>query len=416
MLRSTNLHACRICQSEKLKAFLRFEHYPLSDNFLRSADDPAEYLMPYQAHWCEDCKTVQNLTDFDWSEYYSAYHYSTSQSSFMQQFIERVVAQLFQHYPLPSKANVVEIGSGDGAQLQSFLSQGSSVFGFEPSSILSERAIQDGVQTTQSLFSTKTVHEIPEALRPVHAFLTFFTFDHIPDPLDCLKAMRSVIDPEKGVLVIEVHDLEEIIARTEACLFCHEHTVYLSLKTMDDLLKRAGFRLIESDLIPQEFRRGNSLLIAAVPDSSPVQPKEMPSSALLKELDSWAIYARFQEEVRAAHLRVREYITSRTNSGRKLAGYGVSARSISTLSIADVKFPELAYVLDKNPHLKGFFLPFSKVPIHHLEHLKVQPVDELLVFSYGYLEEIRRDLKDFTAQGGRLTSLLDLLKGTADLR
>ena len=32
----------------------------------------------------------------------------------------------------------------------------------------------------------------------------------------------AIIHPEQGVVVIEIHDLEKIIQRREACLFCHE--------------------------------------------------------------------------------------------------------------------------------------------------------------------------------------------------
>jgi hypothetical protein len=40
-------------------------------------------------------------------------------------------------------------------------------------------------------------------------------------------------------------------------------------------------------------------------------------------------------------------------------------------------------------------------------------VDEVIVFNYGYIEEIRDTLSGFIADGGRVVSVIDLLTDTA---
>jgi len=70
---------------------------------------------------------------------------------------------------------------------------------------------------------------------------------------------------------------------------------------------------------------------------------------------------------------------------------------------------DFAYICDKNPGFHGYYTPGSHIPIHGPEHLLADPVDEVVVFSFGYFQEIHDELKDFRAHGGRLISLLDLL-------
>ena len=42
------------------------------------------------------------------------------------------------------------------------------------------------------------------------------------------------------------------------------------------------------------------------------------------------------------------------------------------------------------------------------------PIDEVIVFAYGYMDEIKSMLSPLVERGGRLTSLLDLLRDNPD--
>lgn len=409
-LNATQRSACRICGGAAVQRFLDFADYPLSDNLLDRPGSPQEYLARYQAFWCPDCGTAQNLTDFDWSQYYRGYDYTVSASRFAQTFMQRLAENAIARYGLPPGATVVEIGSSDGYQLACFKERGLRVFGYEPGEGLAAAANARGVPTTTALFGDDTLGALPADFAEVNVFLSSYTFDHLPDPVGCLRAMRGRLDPQRGLVIIEVHDLEQIIARREACLFCHEHTIYLSWQSMARLMQRAGLKLVSTDLVPEAQRRGNSLLVVGVADSSPIAAHLPAPTPLLTALDSWPAYEHFGAAVAQAHQRLGDYVRTRVAAGQRLAGYGASARAISTLALAGLDQRHLAYVCDVNTSLHGKYLPRSHVPIVPPQHvLEDARVDEVLVFAYGYLTEIRAALAPLTARGGRLTSLLDLL-------
>jgi hypothetical protein len=50
------------------------------------------------------------------------------------------------------------------------------------------------------------------------------------------------------------------------------------------------------------------------------------------------------------------------------------------------------------------------VPIRSPEHVYDEPVDEIVVFNYGYFREIAESHERFLQTGGQFHSLLDLLK------
>ncbi|MCK4341779.1 MAG: methyltransferase domain-containing protein [Phycisphaerae bacterium] len=407
----TQRDRCRICGSSAVRRFLDFPDYPFSDNLLESPRSERECLARYQAFWCPDCRTAQNLTDFDWSTYYATYNYTVSASEFARNFMERLAENTLRQYDLPPGSAVVEVGSSDGYQLACFKERGMNVFGYEPGRGLAAAAEQRGVPTTTALFTRQTLAEIPADLRPVQVFLSLYTCDHMPDPLASLEAMRSALDPQRGLVIIEVHDLEQIIARREACLFCHEHTVYLSRSSLARLMERAGLKLVSVALVPEAERRGNSLLAVGVHRHSPLEPRLPPPTEQLRALDDWNTYRDFAAAVETAHANLAAYVRSRLSSGARLAGYGASGRAISTLALAGLTDAEIAYVCDANPSLHGLYLPKSHVPIRPPRALLDEPVDEVIVFAYGYMREIRAELEPFIERGGRLTSLLELLRG-----
>jgi hypothetical protein len=236
-----------------------------------------------------------------------------------------------------------------------------------------------------------------------------YTFDHLPDPPQSLEAMRRMLDPESGVLILEVHDLDRILARGESCLFEHEHTIYCSASTLQGLLARSGFALVSIDLVPEAARRANSLLAAAAPSGSRWAASAMPPlpPGPFGTVDACV---RAGQDVQRALERIRTWITSRMAGGVRLAGYGAGGRGVMTLA-AVARSGDFAFVCDANPALHGLRCPGSDVVVVPPDRLADAPVDEVLVFSFGYLDEIAASLAGFRLRGGRLVSLLDVMAG-----
>jgi hypothetical protein len=73
--------------------------------------------------------------------------------------------------------------------------------------------------------------------------------------------------------------------------------------------------------------------------------------------------------------------------------------------------PKLKYLVDKKPKRPGLVAPKSGVPLVSLDELASNPVDAILVFSFGYIDEIRREVSALGYQPDQFYSLLDVLAG-----
>ncbi len=403
--------ACRVCGSSDVAPFLDLGDAPFTDDFVAPAQAGREFSAPLSVSVCRACWTAQTQHDVEVGEYYRDYNYSVAASPFAQRFMARLAQQTMATYGFGPGAKVLEIGSGDGAQLARFQALGARVLGFEPSADLCASSRATGVPVIECLFDERTVASIPAELRPADVVVLTYTFDHLPEPLPFLAAVGTVLDPSQGVLVIEVHDLEQIVQRRETCLFEHEHSVYLTSRSFGRLLARAGFELLTTELVPEAERRGNSLLIVAARAGSRHVPGRVADSP--PDFERWETYASFGDAVAESHAALRRHVRDARAAGRRVAGYGAGGRGVMTLAVADLGPDDIAYLCDRSPHAHGTLAPKSHVPICDPRRLADDPVDEVIVFSYGYLDEIREQLASELPAMPRLTSVLDLLRPTA---
>jgi hypothetical protein len=100
------------------------------------------------------------------------------------------------------------------------------VLGFEPAAWLADAATAAGLPVVARMLDAEAGRHVPAAMRPLHVITSAYTFDHPPDPVTFLEVAARLLDPARGVLLIEVHDLERLVERREWGLFAHKHSGY----------------------------------------------------------------------------------------------------------------------------------------------------------------------------------------------
>lgn len=382
---------------------------PFTDDFVPEGEKGTEFLYPINIFYCKDCNTTQTQHDVAVDEYYEDYQYSVGASGFATDFMNDMAGKLCATYFKDHKdIKVLEIGSGDGGQLVPFKALGCSVLGYEPSSMLVEVAAAKGIPSVQGLFDENAVGTLPEEFKTVNIILLSYTFDHIPDPIGFLKAVSQILDKKNGILVIENHDLEKIFERQEYCLFEHEHSIYLTKATAISLAKRNGFEIVEFDVLPEKRRRANSLIFVMTPAGSDLADKAI-NNYPLPEYESTEFYDIQASKIREGIKNFEAHIDGMFNNGKSIAGYGAGGRGIMTLA-ALRNAHKLEYIVDRKPKSEGVLAPKFHLPVFQINHLEEDKVDEVVVFSFGYMEEIKNDLKNMGYTESQIVSMLDILK------
>jgi len=401
-------NSCRSCQSNRLVRILSFSQMPLVDQWMDAVSLGGEFLADCNIYACEDCKLVQTQHDVDLREYYDQYQYSTGSAKLTVKFTESIAAVLTERYfPDPNHVKVLEIGSGDGSQLMVFKEKGYEVLGCEPSANLTKIAMEKGVPTVHGLINSDSMSRILSHSKKVDMVFLSHTFDHLSDPQDFLQMTRSILNLSKGILVIEVHNLQEIFLNREYCLFSHEHPIYLTKETVQSVLSKSGFAVIDFDIVPEHSRRANSLIFVAA---------DIKSERLLKasvrqvgsDINSADFFKKQSADIQKGIKNLEDFIDQMSMKGVRIAGYGASARGVLTLAAIN-NSAKIEYLVDKNAKNKQLYSPKSHLPIVGLDKLEESPVGCIIVFSYGYIEEIRQSCQERGYATEQLYSIIDIM-------
>jgi SAM-dependent methyltransferase len=395
------ISTCRICNSDNLQSVILLEGMPLTDEFVRKENIGKEFLADIEIAICKTCGCSQNLNNTDMDEYYNEYTYSVQSSGFAIQFMNtlarRIKEKYFQNVISPK---VIEIGSGTGEQLLEFKKLGFEVLGVEPSEKLVEYANSIDVHTVHAFFDEHIEGKLPEAFMQADLVISSYTFDHIPQPVSVLKKIHSILKPG-AIMVHEVHDLDLIRKRNEYCLFEHEHYTYLNERTMSFVLGKNNFSVDTFSLLNSNEKRANSLLVAARKSE-----KEVKYTVDVEN------EKRLIEKLNATILESIDRIGSwlLENSSSTIVAYGAGGRGIMTIA-ALKDFSGISYVVDKNPKAKNIFAPKSHLPVYDISELGKNRADKILVFSFGYYNEIVNELGErFGYKPEQFISILELLE------
>lgn len=394
---------CRICGSSSLNKWLTFKNSPLTDN-IKKSNVGAEFLHDIDIYTCNKCHISQTLHDISYGRYYNDYNYSVNTSETAAGFMKKLCEKLWSNYSFKEGSKVVEIGSSDGSQLKYFKDKGADVLGIEPSEILCKLSEDKGVKAYHGLFDENIKNNISEKYQSADLIILEYTLDHLPDPLGSLKILQSMID-KNGLIVAEVHNLRKIIERKEYCLFEHEHTIYLSEETIKSLFDKAGLKIVNFDILDDSEKRANSLLVVAKNKDEADKFIKDDSNFIYDE----STYSNFQNELQLSIKRIGEFIDENSANGKKVAGFGAGGRGVMILSEVE-NANKLAYMCDNNAMMQGLYTPKTHLPIVNPLHLKEEHIDTLIVFSFGYIDEIKKQVSMIIDYDVKIVSILDLIK------
>ncbi len=93
-----------------------------------------------------------------------------------------------------------------------------------------------------------------------------------------------------------------------------------------------------------------------------------------------------------------------------IVAYVAGGRGVMTLA-ALKNSGIVKYIVDKNPKSQNIYAPKSHIPVYDIQELGKNRADKILVFSFGYYDEIVKEVGDeFGYLPEQFISLLNLLK------
>ena len=348
---------CRVCGgvffSEPLLAYSNMpkaaQHLPDATTV---ADDRGCNLEICQ---CSLCGLVQ--LNSDPVPYWREVIRATAFSPEMGEFRKAQFKAFVECYDLKEK-KVVEIGCGKGEYLSLMQQAGTEVYGTEFSKDSAVHCLKAGLNVEQIFVESPAV-KLGNA--PFDGFCIMNFLEHLCNPNATLQGICANL-AENAVGLIEVPNFDMMLQKNLFSEFIGDHLFYFTRKTLNALLERNGFEVLETQEIWHDY------IISSV----------------VRKRHSTDLSAFRHQQVRLKSELARFVAT---HGSKNVAVWGAGHQALAVLALADLG-DSIKYVVDSAPFKQGRYTPSTHIPIVAPDTLATDPVEAILVIAAAYSDEV----------------------------
>ena len=384
---------CRVCDSARLEPVIDLGMQPWCNHFLRADEVGTEPIYPLRVAYCLDCATAQLDHTVPKEVMFGNHTYLSGVTRSLSDHFCSVAEEVAQRFtPGKSRPSVLDIGSNDGTQLKHFQTLGFDVLGIESSRTTAEIANAAGVNTVNEFFNADLVSRIGRRFDVINAAGVFF---HLEELHSVAEGIRIAL-ADDGVFVVQFLYMPSIIDNLAFDQIYHEHLLYYTLTTVNQLLARHGLELFDAYLSP--IHGGSIVGFAAhagrLPKTSRLE--HALASEIRGEYNSIDTYRRFAERIQTMRVENLAFLEDRAAQGKRVYGMGAPVKGNTLLNYFGVTNRLMQCVVERNTLRRGLYTPGSHLPVLMEDELP-EPPDVYYVLAWNFKREIlarNRDLLD----------------------
>lgn len=405
------LKKCRICHSEQLYPFLSLGTMPIPNGFVLE-----ENLKNEESHYplgvcvCKKCWLVQLTHVIPPEIMFKNYLYIPSTSKTMLQHFKTLAQDTIQRFSLKPSDLVIDIGSNDGTLLGYFKEQEIKVLGIDPASNLALVSRLKGIDTIDDFFTQKLSKDIVHEKGSAKIITATNVVAHIDDLDDLLEGVKTLLHHD-GIFICEFPYLLDLLSKNEFDTIYHEHLSYFSISPFMQLVKNHGMMIAD---VKRNAIHGGSIIVYIVNKGSKFTQeksvREFLTEEKLKKLDTIIPYKDFGRRVKVIRRDLVNYLKRLKKQGKRIVGYGASAKGNVLLNYCHIGPELLDYIVDSISYKQGRFTPGTHIPIYPESRLDKDTPDFALLLAWNFADEILQKQIKYRERGGQFIITIPYLR------
>jgi len=395
----TTITRCRVCGSKNLSALYSLGTLYVS-NFVDSPEDGIK--APLAMVMCEQCKLVQLKDSAPQEILYSRFYwYRSGVTDTMKKALRNITEDIEQRVPLQAGDIVLDIGSNDGTMLRTYAVPGLVTVGVEPASNLAEEGVK-GLTHFINDFWTIGAYEkaVPKKAKVITAIGMFYDME---DPNQFIADAAKALDAS-GIFVAQLMCLKNMLDTNDVGNICHEHLEFYSLASLEYLLEKNGFELLD---ISHNLVNGGSYRVfcglkGGAPPPMPGGKKNLAKFRREEEgIDTKEVHQQFFSRIEESKRQCVEFIRGEVAKGKTVWAYGASTKGNTILQYYGLDHRLIAGASERSPEKWGKFTVGTGIPIFSEEEARKAKPDYFLVLPYAFFDEFHKREEAWRKGGGR---------------
>jgi D-mycarose 3-C-methyltransferase len=402
---------CRICNTKNLHTFLSLGSMPIPNGFFgQSQLKDKEIQYPLEACVCTNCWLVQLTHTIPASIMFKNYLYIPSTSTTMLSHFKTFAEETIDKFKLKHFDLVIDIGSNDGTLLGYFKDQEIKVLGIDPASNLAQVARLKGIDTIDDFFTSTLARQIALKYGKAKVITATNVVAHIDNLHDMCKGVDELLD-KNGVFICEFPYVVDLIDKNEFDTIYHEHLSYFAIKPLITLFERYDFSIFD---IKRTSIHGGSIRVYVDRKKSKYKQKKIVNEFIkqeeLKKMNKLNTYEDFARRVKVIKRDLVDYLKKQKEQGKKIVGYGASAKGNVLLNYCEITTSLLDYIVDSISYKQGLFTPGTHIPIYPESRLNKDMPDYVLLLAWNFADEILRKQITYREHGGQFIITIPYLR------
>jgi SAM-dependent methyltransferase len=404
----THRTSCRICGSTALTKVIDLGEQYLQGSFVKPGkESPPMRTIPTILVRCDPardekaCGLLQMEHSVPPMILYSAYWYRSGTNRTMREHL-RAIAGEAAGMVENADARVLDIGCNDGTLL-GFYPKQFRKFGIDPSDVAQEVAGE--ITVVQDTFPSEALdQQVQGQLFDVITSIAMF-YD-LEDPVAFVRSIKRSLAPN-GIWIFEMSYMPTMLKMNSYDTICHEHLEYYSLAVIENVLDRAGMKVVRVAM--NDINGGSIRCYAAHAESFRYSRKDYLRSldALRQEefdlaLDTDRPYRNFQERINVHREELTALLKKLKAEGKRIHIYGASTKGNTILQWCGIDRFIIDYAADRNPDKHGARTLGTDIPIISEEASRAMMPDYYLVLPWHFKQEFLEREKAMLEGGAKM--------------
>ena len=391
---------CRSCGKSGLELFLDLGDKPPSDRILTEEMlKKPEQFYPLEVAFCSECSLVQILETLPPEELFTnGYEYYSSFIPSLLAHSKENVNELIESRKLGNTSLIIELASNDGYLLKNYVEKGIPVLGIDPAPGQAQAAEEIGVPTVNTFFSKELAHQLRNDEKIADVVHANNVLAHVADTNGFVEGIRTILKSE-GIAVLEVPYVKELADKCEFDTIYHEHLCYFSLSALDHLFRRHSLFINKVKQIP--IHGGSLRLFVEHREQVGESVKKLLDGEVLQKMDKIDYYQDFANRVQKLKSDLSKLLNLLKAEGNRIAAYGAAAKGTMMTNYVDIGTELIDFVVDRNTHKHGKYMPGKHLPIYPVEKLMQEMPNYVLILAWNFAEEIMEQQQEYKQRGGK---------------